>query len=39
VPITAPPVEKLPKPSLLIGDQRIDDSSGGAFDHVYGASG
>ena len=39
MPITAPPIEKLPKPTLLIGDQRIDDSSGGVFDHVYGATG
>jgi acyl-CoA reductase-like NAD-dependent aldehyde dehydrogenase len=29
----------LPKPSLLIGDQRIDDTSGGAVDHIYGATG
>ncbi|OBH35351.1 aldehyde dehydrogenase [Mycobacterium sp. E342] len=39
MPITAPPLEKLPKPALLIGDQRIEDSSGGVFDHVYGATG
>ena len=37
--ITAPPLELLPKPSLLIGDQRIDDTSGGAVDHIYGATG
>lgn len=34
----APPLEKLPKPALLIGDQRINDSSGGVFNHVYGAT-
>lgn len=39
MPITAPPVELLPRAALLIGDQRIDDSSGGVFDHVYGATG
>jgi aldehyde dehydrogenase (NAD+) len=37
--ITAPPLELLPSPTLLIGDQRVDDSSGGAVDHVYGATG
>ena len=37
--LTAPPVELLPAPSLLIGDTRIDDSSGGVFAHVYGATG
>ena len=37
--ITAPPLNLLPKPGLLIGDQRIDDTSGGVFDHVYGATG
>ena len=37
--ITKPPVELLPNPALLIGDQRVDDSSGGVFGHVYGATG
>lgn len=37
--ITAPPLELLPKPGLLIGDQRVDDTSGGVVDHVYGATG
>lgn len=37
--ITAPPLEVLPHPTLLIGDQRVDDTSGGAVDHVYGATG
>ena len=37
--LTAPPLNLLPKPGLLIGDQRIDDTSGGVFDHVYGATG
>jgi aldehyde dehydrogenase (NAD+) len=39
VTITAPPLDLLPKPGLLIGDQRIEDSSGGVFDHIYGATG
>jgi len=39
VTITAPPLDLLPKPGLLIGDKRIDDCSGGVFDHVYGATG
>ena len=34
--ITAPPLDLLPKPSLLIGDQRINDTSGGVVDHIYG---
>ncbi|MGV0793621.1 aldehyde dehydrogenase family protein [Mycolicibacterium sp. XJ1819] len=37
--ITAPPLELLPAPGLLIGDRRIDDTSGGAVDHIYGATG
>ena len=39
MPITAPPLDLLPKTGLLIGDQRIDDASGGVFDHIYGANG
>jgi aldehyde dehydrogenase (NAD+) len=39
VTITAPPVDLLPSPGLLIGDERIDDSSGGVVDHIYGATG
>jgi aldehyde dehydrogenase (NAD+) len=39
VTLTAPPLDLLPKSSLLIGDQRIDDTSGGVVDHVYGATG
>jgi aldehyde dehydrogenase (NAD+) len=39
VTITAPPVELLPKSGLLIGDQRVDDTSGGVVDHIYGATG
>jgi acyl-CoA reductase-like NAD-dependent aldehyde dehydrogenase len=39
VTITAPPVELLPEPGLLIGDQRVDDTSGGVVDHIYGATG
>ncbi|MGZ5397303.1 MAG: aldehyde dehydrogenase family protein, partial [Mycobacterium sp.] len=37
--ITAPPLGLLPKASLLIGDRRIDDTSGGVVDHLYGATG
>lgn len=37
--VSAPPLDLLPSPGLLIGDQRISDSSGGAADHVYGATG
>ena len=37
--ITAPPLGLLPNPSLLIGDQRIDDATGGVVDHIYGATG
>lgn len=37
--ITAPPLDLLPKTGLIIGDQRIDDSSGGVFEHVYSANG
>ena len=37
--LIAPPLDLLPKTGLLIGDQRIDDTSGGVFEHVYGATG
>src|SRR5947209_3322525 len=33
------PVEVLPSAGLLIGEQRIDDSSGGVFEHIYAATG
>jgi aldehyde dehydrogenase (NAD+) len=39
VTLTAPPLDLLPKTGLLIGDRRIDDPSGGHFEHVYGATG
>lgn len=39
MPIAEPPLELLPKSALLIGDRRVDDSSGGVFTHLYGATG
>jgi acyl-CoA reductase-like NAD-dependent aldehyde dehydrogenase len=33
------PLEVLPDPGLLIGDQRVSDASGGATGHVYAATG
>jgi aldehyde dehydrogenase (NAD+) len=39
VTVSAPPIELLPKPGLLIGDGRVDDTTGGVVDHVYGATG
>lgn len=37
--ISAPPLELLPERSLLIGDRHVGDSSGGAHEHVYAATG
>ena len=39
MPVTQAPLNLLPSPGLLIGDQRIADPSGGVFDHVYAATG
>lgn len=36
---TAVPLDELPEPALLIGDQRVTDSSGGVHQHVYAATG
>lgn len=33
------PIELLREPALLIGDQRVTDSTGGRFRHVYAATG
>jgi hypothetical protein len=37
--VSAPPLDLLPDRSLLVGDQRIGDSSGGTYQHVYAATG
>ena len=37
--VSAPPLELLPEPSLLIADRRVADSSGGAYEHRYPATG
>src|ERR1039458_16078 len=34
-----PPIHRLPQPSLLIGSRRLTDTSGGAQEHVYAATG
>jgi acyl-CoA reductase-like NAD-dependent aldehyde dehydrogenase len=39
MPLKAAPLEVLPATGLLIGDQRITDSSGGEAEHVYAATG
>jgi aldehyde dehydrogenase (NAD+) len=39
VTVSAPPLELLPDRSLLIGDRRVADSSGGTYRHVYAATG
>jgi acyl-CoA reductase-like NAD-dependent aldehyde dehydrogenase len=33
------PSDQLPQPGLLIGDDRVSDSSGGTYTHVYPATG
>lgn len=37
--VSAPPLELLPERSLLIGDRRVGESSGGTYQHVYAATG
>jgi len=37
--VTAAPIDELPEPALLIGDQRITHSSGGVFQHIYPGNG
>ena len=37
--VTEAPLEVLPEASLLIGDTRITDSSGGDYEHIYPATG
>src|SRR5437016_4507444 len=39
MPITDPPVALLPQASVLIGDERRSDPSGGEYLHVYAATG
>ncbi|WP_428338905.1 aldehyde dehydrogenase family protein [Mycobacterium sp.] len=39
MPVQAPDLDILPKTSLLIGDERLADSSGGQFQHFYAATG
>jgi acyl-CoA reductase-like NAD-dependent aldehyde dehydrogenase len=39
VPVSEAPVDVIPQPALLIGDQRVTDASGGTFEHVYPATG
>lgn len=34
-----PPLDALPSPGLLIGDSRVESSSGGTHDHIYPGSG
>lgn len=37
--VSAPPLELLPERSLVIGDRRVGESSGGTYQHVYAATG
>ena len=37
--IVEAPVELLPAAALLVGDQRIEDTSGGMHEHIYPATG
>lgn len=37
--VAEPDLGVLPQRALLIGEQRIDDSSGGEFQHIYAATG
>ncbi|MFI6042503.1 aldehyde dehydrogenase family protein [Nocardia sp. NPDC051321] len=37
--MTQPPLEVLPNVGLLVGDERIDESSAGNYDHIYAATG
>lgn len=39
MPVKEAPLDVLPATSLLIGDQRVSDSSGGEIEHVYAATG
>jgi aldehyde dehydrogenase (NAD+) len=39
MPVKDAPLDLLPEPGLLIGDRRLDDTSGGRFQHVYAATG
>jgi acyl-CoA reductase-like NAD-dependent aldehyde dehydrogenase len=39
VTLTAPPIHILPEPALLIGGQRLRESTGGSHQHVYPATG
>lgn len=39
MPVAEAPIEVIPQPALLIGDQRVTDASGGTFEHVYPATG
>ena len=39
MPVKDAPLEALPAPGLIIGDQRVTDSSGGDFEHLYAATG
>lgn len=39
MPVLDAPLQVLPAPGLLIGDQRVTDSSGGDFEHLYAANG
>jgi len=34
-----PPLDMLPRRALLIGDRRVDDASGGTYQHIYAATG
>lgn len=39
MPLTAPPLDILPKPALLIGDDEVATSTGGTHAHVYPGTG
>jgi aldehyde dehydrogenase (NAD+) len=39
MPVKDAPLDLLPRPGLIIGDQRVTDSSGGEFEHLYAATG
>ncbi len=39
MPVAEAQVELIPQPALLIGDERVTDSSGGTHEHIYPATG
>jgi aldehyde dehydrogenase (NAD+) len=39
MPVKDAPVDVLPSPGLLIGDQRVTDSTGGDYEHLYAGTG